>query len=98
MSRRLPDYSPRDLSRAFERKLDIDFRDGKHRTGWYRLPEGESLFHVTLPKAHRNWSKPVQRSLLKTTRLSPDEFDDLVRCPMTGPQFAERARALFEVG
>ena len=38
------------------------------------------------------------RSLLKTTRLSPEEFDDLVRCPMTGPQFAERARALFEVG
>ena len=66
MSRRLPDYSPRDLSRAFERKLDIDFREGKHRypagTGCL---EGESLFHVTLPKAHRNWSKPVQRSLLK---------------------------------
>ena len=97
MSRRLPDYSPRDLSRAFERKLNIDFREGKHRpvgTG----SEGESLFHVTLPKAHRNWSKPVQRDLLRTTRLSPDEFDDLVRCPMTGPQFAKRARALFEVG
>ena len=98
MSRRLPDYSPRDLSRTFERKLDIDFREGKHRTGWYRLPDGEALFHVTLPKAHRNWSKPVQRSLLKATRLSPDEFDDLVRCPMTGPQFAERARELFPAG
>ena len=38
------------------------------------------------------------RDLLRTTRLSPEEFDDLVRCPMTGPQFAERARELFEVG
>ena len=51
-----------------------------------------------MPKAHSNWSKSVQRSLLKVTELAPDEFDDLVRCPMTGPQFAERARALFEVG
>ena len=52
MSRRLPDYSPnRDLSRAFERKLDVDFREGKHRTGWYRLPDGEALFYVTLPES-----------------------------------------------
>ena len=51
-----------------------------------------------MPKAHSNWSKSVQRSLLKVTEPSREEFDDLVRCPMTGPQFAERARALFEVG
>ncbi len=34
-------------------------------------------------------------SLFKATRLSPEEFDDLVRCPMTGPQFEARARELF---
>ena len=51
-----------------------------------------------MPKAHGNRSKSVQRALLKVTELAPDEFDDLVRCPMTGPQFAERAREMFEVG
>ena len=95
MPPRLPDYSPRDLSRAFERKLGIDFREGKHRSGWYRLPDGAALFRVTLPKAHRNWSRRVQRSLLNSTRLTPTEFGDLVTCPMTGPQFAARARELF---
>ena len=95
MPPRMPDYRPRDLGRAFEGKLGIDFREGKHRSGWYCLPDGEALFRVTLPKAHRRWSRKVQHSLLRATRLTPDEFDDLVTCPMTGPQFAARARALF---
>ena len=95
MPPRMPDYRPRDLDRAFEGKLGIDFREGKHRSGWYRLPDGEALFRVTLPKAHRRWSRTVQHSLLRATRLTPDEFDDLVTCPMTGPQFAARARVLF---
>ena len=90
------DYRPRDLARAFERKLGVQFREGKHRTGWYRLPEGGAgLFFVALPKAHRRWSPTVLHSLFKATRLSPEEFDDLVRCPMTGPQFEARARELF---
>lgn len=96
MSPRLRDYRPRDLTRAFERKLGIQFREGKHRTGWYRLPGTDTgLFPVTLPKAHRRWSPSVRHSLFKATRLSPEEYDDLVRCPMTGPQFEARARELF---
>ena len=37
----------------------------------------------------------MRHSLFKATRLSTEEFDDLVRCPMTGPQFEARARELF---
>lgn len=95
MSRRLPDYHPRQLSRTFEHKLEIDFREGKHRVGWYWL-DGRKAFRVTMPNIHENWGPPVQRSLLKATKLSPDEFSNLVSCSMTGPQFAARARELFK--
>ncbi len=97
MSSPLRSYAPRALSRAFETKLGIRLSGSRHRSGCYTL-DGRKLFRVIMPKAHSNWSKSVQRSLRKATELAPDEFDDLVRCPMTGPQFAERARALFEVG
>ena len=97
MSSLLRSYAPRALSRAFETKLGIRLSGSRHRSGWYTL-DGRKLFRVIMPKAHSNWSKSVQRSLLKVTELSPEEFDDLVRCPMTGPQFADRARELFPAG
>lgn len=91
------DYGWRELNNAFENKLGIAFRSGKHRSGSYRLPDGDHLFVVTFPQRHRRGvSKGVQRDLLRKTRLSPEEFDDLVRCPMTGPQFEARARELFD--
>ena len=49
-----------------------------------------------MPKAHRDWSIKTKASMLAATRLSREEFDDLVRCPMTGPQFEARARELFD--
>ena len=94
MSRRLPDYHPRQLSRTFERKLGIDFREGKHRVGWYFL-DGRKAFRVTMPNVHENWGPPVQRSLLKATMLPPDEFNNLVSCSMTGPQYEARLRQIL---
>ena len=96
MPRPRRDYSWRELNNAFENKLGVPFRSGKHRSGSYRLPDGDRLFNVTLPQQHRRGiSRGLQRDLVRKTRLSPDEFDDLVRCPMTGPQFEARARELF---
>ena len=97
MSSLLRSYAPRALSRAFETKLGSRLSGSRHRSGWYML-DGRKLFRGIMPKAHSNWSKSGQRSLLKVTELSSEEFDDPVRCPMTGPQFAERAREMFEVG
>ena len=87
-------YTPRQLGSACDAKLNISFRGGKHRAGWYVL-DGKKLFRVTIPNAHSSWGPPVQKALFRNTRLSAEEFDDLVRCPMSGPQYAERARELF---
>lgn len=96
MPRPRRDYGWRELNNAFGNKLGIPFRTGKHRSGSYLLPDGDHLFHVTLPQQHRRGvSRGIQRDLLRKTRLLPEEFDDLVRCPMTGPQFEARARELF---
>jgi hypothetical protein len=94
MSSPLRSYRPRQLSRAFEAKLDIPFRGDRHRSGWYTLGE-RKLFRIVMPKTHRDWSIKTKATMFTATRLSPEEFDDLVRCPMTGPQFEARARELF---
>lgn len=94
MSSPLRSYSPRLLSRAFENKLAIPFRGDRHRSGWYTLGD-RKLFRIVMPKSHRDWAIKTKSSLFAATRLSPEEFDALVRCPMTGPQFEARARELF---
>ena len=48
-----------------------------------------------MPKSHRDWGVKTKSSIFKKTRLSRNEFHDLVTCPMTGPQFEARARELF---
>lgn len=88
-------YSPRDLTRMCEGKLAIDFRDGDERTGWYYL-DGKPLFRVTIPKIHRgDWGRRVQKHVFVQTRLTPDDYDDLVRCPMSASEFVVRVRELF---
>ena len=94
MSSRLRSYTPRQLSRAFENKLAIPFRGDRHRSGWYTLGD-RKLFRIVMPKSHRDWAIKTKSTMFSATRLSPEEFDDLVRCPMTGPQYEARARELF---
>ena len=96
MSRPLRSYTPRQLTRAFENKLGIPFRGDRHRSGWYSL-DGRKLFRIVLPKSHRDWGIKTKSNIFEQTKLTRDEFDDLVRCPMTGPQFEARAREVFNL-
>ena len=94
MPRPLRNYTPRQLTNACENKLAIAFGSGKHRSGWYLL-NGRKLFKITIPKAHAEWGPQAKKDFLGKTRLSSEEFDDLIRCSMTGPAFASRAAELF---
>ena len=96
MSPPLRSYTPRDLTRACENKLEISFSGSKHRSGWYRLGQ-RRLFRIIIPKSHRDWGVKTKAHILRQTKLTPDEFDELVRCPMTGPQFEARAREVFNL-
>ena len=94
MSRRIPEYSPRALTNTFVNKLGIRFRSRKHRVGWYRL-DGKDTIWILLPKKHGRWSPAVQRDLIEKTRLTPDEFKELVGCSMSESQYADRLREII---
>lgn len=94
MSSPLRSYAPRDLTRACENKLAIAFGGNRHRSGWYTL-DGKKLFRIIMPKSHRDWGTKTKSNMFKQTRLTRDEFGNLVSCSMTGPHFANRARELF---
>ena len=94
MSSLLRSYAPRALSRAFETKLGIRLSGSRHRSGWYTL-DGRKLFRIIMPKSHRDWGTKTKSNMFKQTRLTRDEFGNLVSCSMTGPHFANRARELF---
>lgn len=94
MSHRTLNYSPRKLISTFENKLGIRFRSGKHLVGWYRL-DGKDTIRFLLPKKHGKWSPGVQRDLIAKTRLTPDEFKELVGCSMSESQYADRLREII---
>ncbi len=95
MSKVLANHSPSQLNRAFVTKLKIPMRSGKHRSGWYQH-EGRKLFRVSLPSGNKDsWSPKVRKVLWKATRLSIEDYDDFVRCHISGPQYSQMVPALF---
>ena len=93
MSRRFPLHSPSDLTRACE-KLQLEFRKGKERNGLY-FYQGQKLFRITIAKKHKKWGRKLERSMMEATRLSPEDFDKLVKCNITGPGYEKMVPQLF---
>lgn len=100
-------YSPREVARGLrkltrlytaDQKNGFDRRTTKEKYGWYYL-DGVRLFRISskLPSSG-SVGKGRIKSLRNYLYLDADEFDDLCRCPMSGPDFHENIRQLQEQG
>lgn len=91
----MPQDNPRRITRALERKLRLDFRSGSERNAWYVL-DGRKQLRVTIPRVHgSSFSPEVLRDLRNQLKLNQLEFDNLVTCPMTGSNYANKIRELL---
>jgi hypothetical protein len=86
---------PKRLTSCIEQKLQIDFRHGNERNGWYCI-EGKQTLRVTIPKVHgsSDLSPFVANKVKNQLRLTKQEFRDLYNCPMSGSDYRKKIEYL----
>jgi|WetSurMetagenome_2_1015567.scaffolds.fasta_scaffold111262_2 hypothetical protein len=75
-------FNTGDVKRVCERKLGILFRNNKECNGWVMF-EDVKLSRVTVPKGRKPIPPKTYKSMAGQLNLTPDEFDDLLECPLT---------------
>lgn len=91
-------FTYRQVTNAFENKLRLDFRSGSERTAWYEL-DGAKVLIFSLPKVHRGTVRTgTMKQIVKSSRLTREEFKNLVECPMSGRDYEEKMRRLKTEG
>jgi hypothetical protein len=78
---------------ALKNKLNINFKPGRELKGWYYL-DGIKTLQFRVQRGRGSLSKGFQKQIEQTSRLSNNDFERLILCPMTGPKFDNLMREL----
>lgn len=64
-------------------KLSIEFRTkGKEFNGWFKK-NNKKICRITVPKGRKSIGKGLYRSMANQLKLSIEQFDNLLECPLT---------------
>ncbi len=74
-------FDTNDVKRCCERKLEIDFRDGKEFNGWFRL-DNRKTARITVPKGKKNIPPKTYKSMATQLKLNVEQFDELLECTL----------------
>lgn len=81
-------FHTRDVKRTCEHKLRIEFRSGKEYNGWFLL-NGKKAARITIPKGRKPIPPKTYKSMATQLRLTVQQFDQLLECPLTEEQFTQ---------
>lgn len=89
---------PRDVARAIETKVPGETGEGKERNRW-AIVDGKKVLRVTYPNSHSaDIKRGTLESIRKQLKLGRDDFEEFVKCTMTGPAYLAHLRALQDKG
>lgn len=74
-------FNAYDVKRCCEGKLEIAFRDGHEFNGWFKLGD-KKIARITVPKGRKKLLPKTYKSMAKQLKLTVEEFDDLLECPL----------------
>ena len=83
------------IKSAIERKLKPRFphKRASHLKGWIYV-DGKVVTKVKLPNAHdRVMKESKSQYIAAALKLSHDQFNGLIHCPITGPKYYEILKA-----
>jgi len=79
---------------SLKNKLSVDFRKGgKELIGWYYL-DGRKTIRFKVPKGRGDITPGYQKAIENSSRLSNNDFERLIDCPMKGPEYANMMKEL----
>jgi predicted RNA binding protein YcfA (HicA-like mRNA interferase family) len=82
-----------ELARALGQKLKAKPRSTKENHVWY-IHNGKRILRVTYMKGRGDIKKGTLTSIRNQLRLTSEQLDDFVKCPMTGKEYEKHLRSL----
>ena len=79
-------FHTQDVKIRCEHKLQIEFRAGKEYNGWF-LFNGKKAARITIPKGRKPIPPKTYKSMASQLRLTVQQFDRFLECPLTQEQY-----------
>ena len=74
-------FNTHDVKHQCEKKLDIAFKGSHELNGWFTLDD-KKVARITVPHGRKSIPPKTYKSMATQLKLSTDEFDDLLACPL----------------
>lgn len=81
-------YNSQQIKKICEKKLEIEFQARKHFKGWYKL-NGVKKTKIIVPLGKKYVPKGTYKSMAQQLKLEVQEFDDLLKCPLSAEEYKE---------
>jgi len=81
-------FKTNDVKNCCENKLGISFREGKEFNGWVTIKE-KKVARITIPMGRKEIPPKTYKSMANQLKLSTEQFDDLLDCPLQWEQYIE---------
>ncbi len=90
-------YNTLRVKSVCENKLEIIFRDGGEFNGWF-IFKGKRIARITVPHGRKPIPPKTYQSMAKQLKLSIEQFDALLDCPLKFEDFLNilREQGLIE--
>jgi predicted RNA binding protein YcfA (HicA-like mRNA interferase family) len=74
-------FNTHDVKQRCERKLDIAFKGSNELNGWFMLND-KKVARITVPHGRKVIPPKTYKSMATQLKLTTDEFDALLECPL----------------
>ena len=88
-------FNAHHVRQCCERKLGIDFRGKKELNGWYYFDKKKHA-RITVPQGRKFLPPKTYKTMATQLKLTVDEFDDLLECPLKHDDYKKKLKALLE--
>lgn len=87
-------FDTNEVKHCCEHKLGISFRGGKEFNGWVTI-NNKNFARITVPMGRKNISPKTYKSMARQLKLTAEQFDDLLECPLQWDQYVEIAKNIL---
>lgn len=81
-------FDTNEVKHCCENKLRISFRGGKEFNGWVTI-NNKKFARITVSMGRKDISPRTYKLMASQLRLTTEQFDDLLECPLHWEQYVE---------
>jgi hypothetical protein len=89
-------FNANDVKHHCENKLRVSFREGKEFNGWVTI-NNKKFARITVPMGRKNIFPKTYKSMARQLKLTTEQFDELLECPLNWEEYVEIAKKVSEI-